>query len=164
MQSKLYDTAGITIGLSNPTFSLTGGAASTFVTAASTDFAINGKVYSKAGGAGQTTPTTDYNTGIAPVGLTAVNTGTVLLFGLNAAGTYLMAQGSVEITDSAGNFINSPKFPVVTDNFCPIGYVVVKAGPTLAAPFVPGTGNWNQTGISTSAVGLIALPDRPVVA
>lgn len=166
MEMKVIDVAGITVGLGHAGFSLTGGAASTFATANAFPFAVNGKTASLAAAAGQATPTTDINTGVAPVGLTLAQklNGTVLVFLVNAAGTVAMAQGSVELTDAAGNFVNPPKWPSIPDNYVPFGYVVVKAGSTLAAPFVPGTGNWNQTGITTAAVSIAALPDRNQVA
>lgn len=167
MESKVVDVAGITMGLTHAGFSLTGGAASTFATANAFLFCVNGKTASFASGAGQTTPTTDLNTGVAPVGITLAQKlfGTVLLFLIKSDGTTVgMAQGSVEATDAAGNFINPPKFPSVPDGYVPFGYVIVKAGSTLAAAFVPGTSNWNQTGITTTAVSINALPDRPQVA
>jgi len=166
MESKLQDVAGITMGLGNTLLSAISGAATTTFTAAAVPYAINGK-------AGTTTvqttaafPATDIQTGVAYAGLQKANTGTVVLVGVQLGATvYVAAQGSVESLDAGGNFINVPKFPSVPDNFCPLGYLVIKAGATfVAATFVPGTTNWNTTGITIAVQNIVALPDRPQVA
>ena len=164
MESKVQDVAGITMALGNITLSGITGGAKTFTTAV-TPYCINGKAYFTTIQTGANFPALDINTGVAPVGLVAANTGTVVVLG-NQAGAvvHVAAQGSVEALDAGGNFLIPPKFPSLPDNFCPLAYIILKAGATLAAPFIQGTGNWNQTGITAAVQNIAALPDHPQVA
>ena len=155
----------------NPTtagLSLTGGAANTFATSAASACIIGGKFATAlASGAGQTTPTTDVNTGSAFAALQP-NYGTVFVWGVNAAGAIKVARGSTEpvvggVTTTAGSFLNSvPQFPVLPDDFCPIAYTVLKGAPSMSA-FTFGSGNWNASGLSAATVNISTLPDRPQV-
>lgn len=143
---------------------LAAGTTSTLSSTGTLGFAIRGKAYSHAALSNTATPTTDANTGLAfaPV---VTNKGSVFVVGYNAAGTLLCAQGSIEALDASGAFINAPQFPVLPDNFCPIGYLVIKAGATAsAAGWVFGTSNMaSVTGITYTFVDVIGLPDRPQV-
>lgn len=163
MQAKQVDIAGITIGLGNLTLTGISGAATTYSSSA-LPFCVNGKATTYSAQSGVAFPTTDLNTGAQFVGLVAASTGTVYVVGVQSGGTTLKCiQGSVELLDAAGNFINVPKFGPCPDNFCPLAYIVAKAGSTLAAPHYPGTTNWNATGMSYAVVNVAALSDRPQV-
>ena len=165
MESKVQDVAGITLALGNATITGISGAATTF-SAAVTPYAINGKAYTSTVQTTAAFPTADISTGLTLAGLQKANTGTVLLVGVQAgAAVCVVAQGSIEALDAGGNFIIPPKFPSVPDNFCPLGYIVVKAGATfVAATFLPGTTVWNTTGITVAVQNIAALPDNPQVA
>lgn len=112
-------------------------------------------------------PTTDAVTGLAFNTLTD-NQATVLVVGQNAAGTVLMAQGSivptqVGVTTTAGDFISAPQFPSLPDNMMVWGYNLVRTAPS-AADYIPGTSSWTATGITASEfVQCGVLPDRPQV-
>ena len=89
------------------------------------------------------------------------------VFGITAAGAIAVAEGGVEdtetgVTTTAGAFKNRPQFPVLPDNFCPIGYLFVRTAPS-ASNWTFGTDSWTATGITASAVVELdgALPDRP---
>ena len=159
---------GLTACIGNATFSAISGAATTTYTSAAIVAAINGKATTFAAQTTQAFPTTDLNTGVQFVGLTAANKGTVFVLGIQNGGTTLKAvQGTVESLDAAGNFIGAgiPKFPALPDDFCPMGYIIAKAGATfVAAAWYPGTTNWNTTGMTYSIQNVVALPDRPQVA
>jgi hypothetical protein len=155
---------GLTINLVKS--GITKGTTSTYTTTATVVGAIGGKFV--AGLTAQTntaTPTTDAVTGLAFPAL-AVNKATVLVFGTTAAGAIQMAQGSIEdtqigVTTTAGAFIKAPQFPVLPDDFLPIGYLLVRAAPS-ASSWVAGTGSWTATGITASAVTeIVTMPDRP---
>lgn len=116
-------------------------------------------------------PTTDIVTGAAFVALTD-NQATVFVVGQNAAGTVLMAQGSIEdtqvgVTTVAGDFITAPQFPNLPDNFMVWGYILCRTAPS-AGNFLVGTattGDWAATGVTSSQfVQCGVLPDRPVTA
>jgi hypothetical protein len=95
------------------------------------------------------TPTTDANTGAAFTGVVA-NKGSIFLVGFNAAGTLKACQGSIVDLDASGAFIQAPQLPGMPLDFCPVGYIVIKAGSTAsAAGWVLGTGN-----LATPATGI----------
>lgn len=148
---------------------LVAGTTSSYTTTATTVCSIRGKFAT--GLAAQTntaSPTTDATTGAAFVALSA-NQATVLVWGVNAAGAIKLAQGSIVptetgVTTTVGAFINAPQFPALVDDFCPIGYQLVRVSPTGAA-FTAGTTQWAASGITCSTIKNISmLPDRPQIA
>lgn len=128
-------------------------------------YAIRGKAYSKTAMTNAATPTTDAATGAAFTGVTA-NNGCVFLIGLNAAGAVKCVQGSITPLDATGAFITAPNFGGPPLDFCPIGYLVIKAGSTANATtgWIFGTSNNSSvTGITYTFVDLMGLPDRPQI-
>lgn len=127
-------------------------------------YAIRSKTFTKAAVTNAATPTTDVVTGLAfrPV---PVNMGSVFLWGVNAAGTVAVAQGSIEALDVAGLFVLAPQQPVLPDGFCPIAYHTVRVGSTGAA-WTLGTSNLAgpPTGVTFAFVDVTMPPDRPQVA
>jgi len=157
----------ITINLVNA--GLVAGTTSTYTTTATTSCVIGGKFGTQLAAQTNTaSPTTDAGTGKAFVALKA-NEATVLVWGLNAAGAIQLTQGSivpteVGVTTTVGAFINPPQFPAIPDNFCPIGYQLVRVSPTGAA-FTAGTTQWAASGITCSTIQNVnSLPGRPQVA
>ena len=81
----------------------------------------------------------------------------------------LLAQGSIEatevgVTTTVGAFIRAPLFPSLPDDFCPIGYQLVRVSPTGAA-FTAGTTQWAASGITCGVIKNVAtLPGRPQIA
>ena len=145
---------------------LVAGTTSTYTTTATTVCSIGGKFAT--GLTAQTntaSPTTDVNTGTTFVALTA-NQATVLVWGVNAAGAIKLAQGSIVptetgVTTTAGAFITLPSFPPIPDDFCPIGYQLVRTSPTGSA-FTAGSTSWAASGITCSTIKNIStLPGRP---
>lgn len=145
---------------------LVAGTTSTYTTTATTVCSIRGKFAT--GLTAQTntaSPTTDATTGAAFVAL-ADNQATVLVWGINAAGAIQLSQGSIEntevgVTTTAGAFLTVPQFPRIPEDFCPIGYCLVRTAPSASA-WTPGTSNWTATGITASTFQNVAtLPDRP---
>jgi len=68
------------------------------------------------------------------------------------------------VTTTAGAFLSVPQFPTLPDDFCPIGYQLVRTAPSASA-FTPGTSSWTATGITCSTIQNVAtLPDRPQTA
>ena len=114
------------------------------------------------------TPTTDANTGVAPVTILA-DKAAAIVFGVNAAGTLVAAQGPVidtypGVTTTVGAFKQCPQFPSIPNDFCPIAYTVVRVSPT-GASFVLGTTEWAASGISCSTfANICTLPSRPQIA
>lgn len=143
------------------------GTTSTLTTTVTSAGMIGGKYVTGVGAlTNSAAPTTDIVTGAAFVALTD-NQATVLVVGQNAAGTVLMAQGSivstqVGVTTTAGDFILAPQFPTLPDNFMVWGYNLVRTAPS-ASDYTPGTSSWTATGITASEfVQCGVLPDRPV--
>lgn len=142
---------------------LAAGTTSTISTTGTTTYAINGKAFTKSAITNGATPTTDAATGAAFAPLRA-NQGCVVLIGLDAAGNVKAVQGVIQALDSAGLFVNAPEFGTVPDNFCPIGYIVLRAGATLVGTWTFGTNNLSAvTGMTYTFVDLIGLPSRPQV-
>lgn len=154
---------GATINLSNA--GLAAGTTSTYSTTATTVHVINGLFGTTLAAQTNTaTPTTDVNTGAAFVAQTDNQAG-VYVFGVNAAGAIKVAQGSIEdtqvgVTTTAGDFINYPQFPYLPDDFCPIGYCVVRTAPS-ASDWTFGSSNWTATGITATFKNVCVMPTRP---
>lgn len=163
--SNLNFDNGITINLT-PATGLVAGATSTYTTTASTNAVINGKPTTVlTAQTAQPTPTTDATTGLAFKAL-APNQCCSLVFGINAAGAIQMSQGPIigtltGVTTTVGALLNEPQFPALPDDFCPLGYTIVRTAPSAAA-WVPGTGSWTASGVSASTFQVVAqLPNRP---
>jgi hypothetical protein len=154
----------MTFNHTNP--GLVAGTTSTYTTTAATVCSIGGKFATALAAQTNTaSPTTDATTGLAFVPLTA-NQATVLVWGINAAGAIRLSQGAivsteVGVTTTAGNFISLPTFPTLPDDFCPIGYQLVRTSPTGSA-FTAGTTAWAASGITCSTIkNVSSLPGRP---
>jgi hypothetical protein len=156
----VYAQAPITLCLGNAT--LVAGTTST-ITNSAVAYTINGKTYSKAGVSNGATPTTDAATGLAFVPLTA-NKGCTFLIGYNAANVMLVTQGDLVDLSPAGNFMYAPNFGPVPNDFCPVGYEVVKAGSTAVGSWTFGTSVQTPlTGMTYTFTNITTLPDRPQV-
>lgn len=157
---------GLTINHINA--GLVAGTTTTYTTTAETSCAIQGKFGTAlAIKTNAATPTTDVVTGAAFVAQ-AANQASVYVFGVNAAGAIKVAQGSIEntevgVTTTAGAFKVAPQFPALPDDFCPIGYAVVRTSPTGSA-FICGTTAWAASGITTTFKNVSTLPDKPQTA
>lgn len=172
MSNKLTDR-GRTISYVNAGLAL--GTTSTYTTTATTSCVIDSVFCTQLTAQTNTaTPTTDAATGAAFVALSP-NKATVIVFGINAAGAIKMAQGSivpteVGVTTTKGAFINYPQFPTLPDDFCPIGYALVRTAPD-AATWTPGTSSWTASGVYSGNNGTTTctqvngtLPERPKAA
>ncbi len=133
---------------------LAAGTTTTITTTGAMVYAINGKAYTTAALTNQAHPTTDAVTGAAFVGIPLGST-SVIVYGLNAAKALVAAQGTVVTIGTA------PQFPAIPENFCPIGYLVVKAG-AGSSTWTAGTSNQSgATGITYTRQDVaLGLPDR----
>lgn len=146
---------------------LTSGTASgaTYTTTATTAHVINGNFGTTLAAQTNTaSPTTDARTGAAFTAL-ADNQATCFVWGVTAAGTIAVCQGSIEdtqvgVTTVAGDFIVYPQFPALPDDFCPIGYSVHRCAPSASA-WTLGTSAWNATGTTHTFKNVYTLPNRP---
>lgn len=144
---------------------LAAGTGSSLSNTGTTTYAIRGKAYTKAAMSNVATPTTDAATGAAFIGVIA-NKGCVFLVGFTAAGGLVAVQGSITDLDVSGAFIQAPQMGEPPLDFCPIGYIVIKAGSTANATtgWIFGTSNMSSvTGITYTFVDLCGLPDRPQI-
>lgn len=158
----ILSPAPLTMALGNA--GIAAGTTTTLTIANAISYAIAGKAYSKGATSNIATPTTDAVTGSAFPALSA-NQGAVVLVGLDASGNLKAAQGPSQALDATGAFIVAPQFPAVPDGFCPVGYVVLKAGATLSGTFTFGSSNLSSvTGMTYSFTSLITLPARPQIA
>lgn len=162
--NNLYDIRALTFNHVNA--GLVAGTTSTYTTTATTVCSIGGKFATGLSAQTNTaTPTTDVNTGAAFVAQTD-NTACVYVFGVNAAGAIKVAQGSIVdtetgVTTTAGAFKVGPQFPTLPDDFCSIGYIIVRTAPS-ASDFTFGSSSWTATGITAAtAVNVSTLPARP---
>ena len=142
---------------------LAAGTTNTYGTTGATVYSIKGKAYSKAAATNAALPVVDRATNLPFVPLVA-NQGCVVTFSYDAAGNLRCAQGQVQALDGSGNFAVPPQFPIVLDTDCVFAYLVLKAGATLAVPYVFGTSNLSGvTGMSYAFQDVFGLPDRPQV-
>jgi hypothetical protein len=156
----VYAQAPITLCLGNAT--LVAGTTST-ITNSAVSYSLNGKVYNKTAVTNGATPTTDAATGLAFVPVTA-NKGCVFLIGYSSTGVQLATQGDLVDLSPSGTFMYAPNFGPVPDNFCPVGYEVVKAGSTAVGGWTFGTSVQTPlTGMTYTFTNITTLPDRPQV-
>lgn len=156
-------SAPVTMCLSKVT--LAAGTTTTLSTTGTTTYAIRGKAYTKTAITNGATPTTDWATGNAFIGVVA-NYGCVFAVGFDASGNVKVVQGTIVPLDSSGAFINAPQYGGFPLNFCMIGYIVIKAGATANATtgWIFGTSNLSAvTGITYTFVDTVGVPDRPQV-
>ena len=115
------------------------------------------------------TPTLDANTGVAFATILP-NKCAVIVFGVNAAGTIVGAQGPIIATQTGstttvGSFEECPQFPAIPDDFCPIAYTVVRVAPSGTTGFVCGSTYWAASSMScTTFNNVFVLPNRPQIA
>jgi hypothetical protein len=174
-QTKAGLAAGTTTTI---TQSLAGGATANII-------AIGGKQYSVAALSNTASPTTDYTTGntfaVIPPGYGAAfvigfdSSGNLKVIGPNTPVSPANNPNSANIVplDASNNFINAPEFtamgpgpsgsPPTFNNFCPIGYVVVKNAASNGSNWTFGSSNWNATGLTSTFVDCATLPGRPQV-
>lgn len=160
---NLINQRAITMSYANA--GLAAGTTSTYTTTAATKTAIRGKwATDLAAQTNTASPTTDVNTGAAFRSLSP-NKATVLVWGVNAAGAIQLVQGTITdtlpgVTTTVGGFNVLPQFPVIPDDFCPIGYSLHRTAPS-AATWTPGTSSWAASGVTSTFVNVATLPDRP---
>ena len=115
------------------------------------------------------TPTLDANTGVAFTTILP-NKCAAIVFGVNAAGTIVGAQGPIidtvtGVTTTVGAFIGAPQFPAIPDDFCPIAYTVVRVAPSGTTGFTCGVTEWAASSMScTTFQNVFVLPSRPQIA
>lgn len=147
------------------------GTTNSFTTTVASVAAIKGKFTTALGVLtnSATTPTTDANTGVTFATI-PINSCAAVVFGINAAGTLVAAQGptaptEVGVTTTVGAFINAPQFPAIPDNFVPIAYTIVRVAPSGTSGFILGSTQWAASSIScTTFKNICSLPDRPQIA
>lgn len=175
-QTKAGLAAGTTTTI---TQTLAGGATANII-------AIGGKQYSVAALSNTASPPADYTTGnpfaVVPPGYGAAfvigfdKSGNLKVIGPNTPVSPANNPNSANIVplDSGNNFINAPEFtamgpgpstavPPEYNNFCPIGYVVVKNALSNGSNWTFGSSNWNATGLTATFVDCATLPGRPQV-
>ncbi len=146
---------------------LTKGTTSTYTTTVTSECTIDGKYCTALTAQTNTaTPTTDARSGSGFIAQTD-NTVSAYVFGITLAGAIAVCQGpitdtEVGVTTTAGALKNRPQFPVLPEDFCPIGYLMVRTAPS-ASDFTFGTSAWDATGVTSSAVVEVSglLPNRP---
>ena len=144
--------------LSTANTSLIAGTTSTYTTGAASVCIIDGKFGTALAAQTNTaSPTVDATTGAAFVAL-ADDDACVLVFGVNAAGAIKVSQGkSTTIEAGTTTLVTAPSFPSIPDDFCPIGYAIIKNDSGSA--FTTGTTAWSA--IDSTFVDIGMMPDRP---
>ena len=71
-------------------------------------------------------------------------------------------QGDIVRMDAGKKFLDNgaPLLPPVPEGSVPVGYIVV--GTNAAAGWIPGTTDWNTTGITVKSGPLVGIPGRPI--
>ncbi len=169
-----FTKAGLAVGSTTTlTQTLGGGATSNVI-------AIRSKMIQVTALSNTATPTTDWATGAAFVPVRA-NQGCVFWVGFNAAGALKAIQGQVVALDTItvpGAFLNAPGFGAMgpagsasgaggSQDFCPIGYLIVKADSTASATtgWIFGTSAMSSvTGVTWIVVDVCSMLDRPQIA
>lgn len=172
------NTAGLTMAMSD--CALAAGTTTTLTLGVSPHYCIDGKAYTQATTTNVQPSLIDKNTGVTLAGIPA-GYGAIILVGVTSSEstTLSVAQGGLAKLNAntasytPGSFVNAPQFPAMPQNFCPLGYVVVKVATdyTSGAKYIFGSSNTTATGAQNSAatahantfVSIMALPSRPQV-
>lgn len=144
----------VTLQLGKPGFAA--GTTTTYTIGATFTYCIKGKTYSKTNASNATQPSTDAVTGAAflPV---AAGKECVFLYGVNAAGTVAVVQGSIVNNGTAGSSIST-----VPDDFAPFAYLKIEVA-TGGTTFTLGSSNSSGvSGVTYTRQDLTSLPDRLV--
>jgi hypothetical protein len=139
---------------------LAAGTTTTFSTTGATLYCIEGKAYSVAAKTNAATPTTDANTGEAFIPVTE-NQGSVFVFGYNAAGDTLVAQGDVKELDAGGQFTELPEFPPIPEDFCPFAYMGIKVADGGTTWTFGSSNQAGVSGVTYTRQDVMTLPRRP---
>tara|TARA_R110000803_G_scaffold5230_6_gene17355 strand:+ start:8486 stop:8962 length:477 start_codon:yes stop_codon:yes gene_type:complete len=147
---------GGTVSLANT--SVIAGTTSTYTTGAASVHVIDGKFGTALAAQTNTaSPTTDATTGTAFVAL-ADDEACTLVFGVNLAGAIQLSQGAkTNIEPGTTTLLITPPFPSLPNDFCPIGYAIIKNDSGSA--FTTGTTSWSA--IDSTFVDVAMMPDRP---
>ncbi len=145
---------------------LTGtGAETVYDTTISILYCIDGRAYTKTAVTDGVTPVLDGNTGAAfdPV---YPDQACVLVWGLNASQTVSLYQGPIVPVDGDTDVLKAAaQFPNIPVGICPFAYTLFQTtGASSAAGLLPGTSNWNSTGLTATHRNLMTMPSRPVTA
>ena len=177
----MRSVAPLTLCLSKVT--LAAGTTTTISTTGTTVYAIRGKAYSKAAITNGATPTTDWAIGNAfipiPIPLSSPNLpgvpngaagyASIYMVGLDSGGSVRVIQGSIVALDASGAFLTGLTFgglgpsgsSTTNNDFCPIGYIIVKLGSTAVATWTFGTNNLSGvTGATYVFQDIIGIPNR----
>ncbi len=141
----------------------TAGAETVYDTTATLIFSIDGVAYTLTAVTDGATPTTDGNTGLAfdPV---YPDQACVLAWCINAAGTVSLIQSAISAVNGDTDVIIEPiQFPnIPSDRVCFAYTLFQTAGTSSAAGLLPGTANWNSTGLTATERNLLGQPSRPI--
>lgn len=142
----------------------TAGAVTTHDTTVTISFEINGQAYTKTAITTGATPTTDGNTGAA-FNAVLPNKACVLLWCLNASGTVSLIQGPIVANDDSSVLASACQFPIPGSAVVPFAYTLFATISTASASgLLPGTANWNATGLTATTRNILEMPSRPVAA
>jgi hypothetical protein len=157
-------TNGIDITLVSGALTTADAAETVYDTTVAITYLIDGIFRTKATVADGVTPTTDGNTGDGFVALLPDKV-SVYVWGLNAAGTVSLYQGSIgDVDGTSDGAITYPTFPTLPSGIAPFAYTVLQTdGTSAAAGLRPGTDYWNAAGLTVTTVNCGALPSRPVI-
>lgn len=167
-----YNLSGAVAG-SNMNFArvaLAAGTTTTITTTVAAMYSIGGKIYTKGAITNGATPTTDVMTGAAfvplPVPTSAADAkGCAFVVALNAAGDVKVAQGPLVNVNDVTQGDAMYQLPMLSDDLCPIGYIIVKGSASQVATWTFGTNNLSSvTGITYVFGNLSSLPAQPISA
>jgi len=156
-----FTTPNVLGGGNESGYSALAAGTTTTTTYAATNYRIGAKTYTVGAGSNTATPTTDAVTGAAFVEQ-PVGSACAYVFGFNAAGTFLLAQGPIVTGYKYQNDIEPLYFPTLPDTFCPIGYEIVELASNASAWKIGTNNQATLTGNTKTFVPCAFLPSRPL--
>ena len=160
------DFCGVTMATGHS--GLVAGTTTTHTITTAFSYSVRGKSGLKAAASNIAAVTTDANTGVAFLGLTA-NKGCVFVWCVNLAGTTSIVQGPIiglsGEADGANATFNgfAPQFGDIPITHCPFGYTVVKVGASGSTWTMGTSNNSSVSNVSIAFVSLLTLTDRAQV-
>ena len=125
---------------------------------AGVDFVIDGKLYHKADAADIAVVVTDEDGSV--VSTQAADTTCLYLVQLDVSGNLTTIKGEEVDTDELTAGSATLKYPVQTEDTCPIGAVKIV---TDGVTFLCGTDNFSKSDVADTYYGLFTLPPHPMV-
>lgn len=149
---------------------LAAGTTTTYTITNTFTYSLKGQLFSKASATNAASPTTDYNTGVAFLPLSA-NQSCIFAFGVDSSGNvgviqslpFDLKRGIFPSTSDMAGGLGSVQFPGVPDALAVFGYLLAQASTALVGTWTFGANNMSGvTGMTYTFRDVMDVPAQPI--